>query len=441
MKAIFDFIINDFLCEPVILIGVLIAVGYILQKKSANKIIVGTITAMVGIQMVLYGGTQFTNLFRPIMNAVNKSTGIQGYIMDMYIMLGTSEEALGSRVALIGYVFVIAFAVNILLVFFGKWTKAKGVFLTSNIGIVQAQGILWLVISSLVSKSVPAVIVSGVLTGIYWAYSTTICYNAVQNVTGGANFTVGHNIQFGLWFFDKLAPHLGKKSQDVEKIKLPKWLKIFNNSIVSVCLVMWVFVGAFLIPLGWDGITELSEGVNPIIYILMIGINFSMNMVIIMEGVKLMCSELTESFKGIQQKIVPNAVPALDVPVLLSYSQNAATLGLIFCTLGTLVSIGLLIIFKSSIIVLPSFIPLFFAGGPIGVVANKRGGIKATVICSTLTGVIQTFGTVWAIKILNYPEAIGWSGMFDFASFWPAVTEIMRFISKIFGFGGYLISI
>ena len=105
-----------------------------------------------------------------------------------------------------------------------------------------------------------------------------------------------------------------------------------------------------------------------------------MYMVILLQGVRMLCSELTESFQGIQQKFVPDAIPAIDVAALLPFSPNAATLGFLFTTLGTVLSMGLLLVLGSPMMVLPGFTPLFFSGGPIGVVANKKGGLRAVVI-------------------------------------------------------------
>ena len=156
-----------------------------------------------------------------------------------------------------------------------------------------------------------------------------------------------------------------------------------------------------------------------------------MDMVILLTGVRMMCSEMTAAFKGIQEKIVPNAVPAIDVAALLPFSPNAATLGFVFCTIGTAISIGILLLMGSPILVLPGSTPLLFSGGPIGVVANKKGGIRAVMICCLLLGVIQSFGTVWAINLMQYPAGTGWSGMFDFATFWPAVTQVMKWIGGI----------
>ena len=432
MNVVLDFLLNDFLTKPVILIGLLICIGYLVKRESAVKTITGTISAMVGIQMVIFGGNQFTNTFKPIVTAVSEATGIQGYIMDSYAMKATSQEALEDRFGLMGYAFLIAFAVNIILVYFGKYTKAKGVFLTGNAGTAHAQSVLWLVLANLMVGNAAAVVITGVLVGVYWAYSTTLAAKVCDDVTGGAGFTVGHNQQIGIWFFGKIAHFFGKKEQDAENLKLPGWLSIFNNNVVATCVIMWIFVGGFMAPLGISGIQELAGKDNWIVYIISVGIAFSMDMVILLTGVRMMCAELTESFKGIQEKLVPNAIPAIDVAALLPFSPNAATLGFIFCTIGTVISIGILVLIKSPIMVLPGFVPLFFSGGPIGVVANKKGGIKAVIICCTLLGMIQSFGTIWAISLMQYPQGVGWSGMFDFSTVWPAITQIMNWIGGIF---------
>lgn len=432
MSGFFNFIVNDFLTEPVILIGLLICIGYILNKEKPVKIITGTISAMVGIQMVIFGGAQFTSIFKPITTAVANSLGIQGYIMDSYAMKATTQEALGNAFGLVGYVFLIAFAVNLLLVYFGKYTKAKGVFLTGNAGIAHSQAILWLVIAILGLSNSISVIIAGILCGIYWAFSTTLAFKTVEDITGGAGFTIGHNQQIGIWFFGKIARFFGKPEQNAENMKLPGWLSIFNNNVVSVSLIMAVFVGAFMAPLGISGIQELAGGTHWFNFIILTGIQFSMDMVILLTGVRMMCGELTGAFKGIQEKLVPNAIPAIDVAAILPFSPNAATLGFIFTTVGTVIAMVILVFMGAGVMVLPGFTPLFFSGGPIGIVANKYGGIKSLIICSIILGFIQTFGTVWAIGLMMYPAGSGWSGMFDFATFWPAVTEIMKLIANIF---------
>ena len=213
MNPIVKFLVSDFLTTPTIVIGLLILIGYLLQKAGPVKTINGTIGAMVGLQLIIFGGSQFSNVFKPIVTAVCNATGIQGYIMDSYAMKAASQEALGDRFGWMAFVFLIAFAVNLLLVFFGKYTHAKGVFLTGNAGTAHSQAMLWLIIANFALPSLWTIILSGVLVGIYWAFSTTLVAGTIDEVTEGGGFTVGHNQQIGLWFFGKLAPRVVEKAQ------------------------------------------------------------------------------------------------------------------------------------------------------------------------------------------------------------------------------------
>ncbi len=417
--------------EPTLLMGLLVCIGSIIGKNSAAKVITSTFTTMVGIQMVIFGGSQFSNAFKPITTAVFDSIGISGYIMDPYAMRAVTTEALGDLFGLVGYVYMIAFAINLIFVYFGKFTKAEGVLLTGNSGVAHSQAALWLVVAYLGLSNTASMVIAGILVGLYWAYSTTLAVGVCDKVTDGGGFTIGHNQQIGLWFFSKFAHKLGKPENDVENLSLPGWLGIFNNNVTAVAILMIVFMGAYMSPLGFAGITELAGGKHWLVYIVNLGIVFSMNMVILITGVRIMCSELVSAFKGIQDKVVPNAVPAIDVAALLPFSPNAATLGFVFTTLGTVAAMLVLLAINSPIMVLPGFIPLFFTGGAVGVVANKYGGIKSLIICCIILAFIQTFGTVWAIKLMEYPGGVGWNGMFDWATVWPAITEVLKFVGKL----------
>lgn len=429
-RAILDAIYN-LLMAPTVMMGLLVCVGYLLSKQSAVKVITGTISTMVGIQMVIFGGSQFSGTFKPITTAVSEAFGITGYIMDPYAMRATTTEALGDTFGLVGYVYLIAFAINLALVYFGKYTKAKGVLLTGNSGVAHSQAVLWLVVAYLGLGNTASMIIAGILVGLYWAYSTTLAVDVCDKVTDGGGFTIGHNQQIGLWFFSKIAGKFGDpKKSDAENLNLPGWLGIFNNNVASVAILMTVFMGVYMSPLGISGI-EAIGGKNWILYLILLGVEFSMDMVILLTGVRMMCGELVAAFKGIQERIVPNAVPAIDVAALLPFSPNAATLGFVFTTLGTVVAILLLWVFKSPIMVLPGFIPLFFTGGAVGVVANKYGGIKSIIVCCIILAFIQTFGTIWAINLMEYPGGVGWSGMFDWATVWPAVTEVLKVIGRL----------
>lgn len=431
-------VVQQFLLQPTFLIGILVAIGYALQKKDFVKTATGTVSAMVGLNLIVFGGSQFTAIFRPIVEAVSQVHGITGYIMDPYAMRAATLEGLGEFVGYSAYVFVLAFFVNLILVALGKYTKAKGIFLTGNTGLAHSQAVLWLVMYWFGVTPLAATIISGVILGIYWAISTTLPIKTIDEVTDGAGFTIGHNQNFGIWFFGKISRFYGKKGKDAENLSLPGWLGIFDHNVTAIAIIMTLFAGGFLLTIGPANIESmLTDGQSWIIYVINIGLNFAMYMVILLQGVRMLVGEISSSFKGIQEKFIPNAVPAVDVAALLPFSPNAATIGFVLTTIGTLIGMVLLYLTGSSMMVIPGFVPLFFAGGPIAVVSNKFGGMKAVVINSILLGIIQVFGSVWAINLSGLPNGVGWTGMFDWATVWPMIQQIFSWIAQVFNLGPF----
>lgn len=58
-------------------------------------------------------------------------------------------------------------------------------------------------------------------------------------------------------------------------------------------------------------------------------------------GVRLLLNELVPAFRGIAMRIVPDAKPALDCPVLFPYAPNAVIVGFLATTVGSI--IGMLV--------------------------------------------------------------------------------------------------
>ncbi|VDZ79859.1 PTS transport protein, component II [Salmonella bongori] len=119
-----------------------------------------------------------------------------------------------------------------------------------------------------------------------------------------------------------------------------------------------------------------------------------------------------------QDRFIPNAIPAVDVAALLPFSPNAATLGFVFCTFGTIFSMGILLLIHSPIMVLPGFVPLFFSGGPIGVLANRMGGYRSGHYLYFLVRDYSDFrygmGPIPLTGLAK--EGVGWTGIFDWAT-------------------------
>ncbi|MBM9832488.1 PTS ascorbate transporter subunit IIC, partial [Enterococcus faecalis] len=227
----------------------------------------------------------------------------------------------------------------------------------------------------------------GVICGLYWAVSSNMTVEATQRLTGGGGFAIGHQQQFAIWFVDKIADKLGNKEENLDNLKLPKFLSIFHDTVVASATLMLIFFGAILTILGPEIMSNpevITSGTlfNPekqsfFMYVIQTAFTFSVYLFILMQGVRMFVAELTNAFQGISSKLLPGSFPAVDVAASYGFgSPNAVLSGFAFGLIGQLITIALLVTFKSPILIITGFVPVFFDNAAIAVYADKRGGWK-----------------------------------------------------------------
>ena len=166
-------------------------------------------------------------------------------------------------------------------------------------------------------------------------------------------------------------------------------------------------------------------------YILTTSLNFAVYLAILQLGVRTFVTELTNSFQGISTRLLPGAVPGIDCAAVYGFgSPNAVTIGFLFGALGQFLAIIALIVFKSPVLVIAGFAPVFFDNATIAVFANNKGGIKAAMLMPFIAGLFQVFGSALIAHFVGLAAYGGYIGMFDWASIWPIFTVLMKF-------GGY----
>ncbi|ACD52606.1 PTS ascorbate transporter subunit IIC [Clostridium botulinum] len=449
LLSIWEFFQINILTNPAFFIGFIVLIGYLLLRRPLYEAIAGFIKAVVGYLILNVAAGGLVNNFRPILAGLKDRFNLTAAVIDPYFGQTAAQsavESVGRSFSLMMIVLLIAFLFNIVLVLFRKQTKIRTVFITGHIMVQQSATALWIVLFCFPDIiDTQAVIMLGLLLGTYWAVSSNLTVEATQELTEGGGFAVGHQQMFGIWLTDKLAGKIGNKEKSIEHLKLPGFLSIFNDNVVATGVLMLFFFGTIMGILGPDLLHQIDKGFaadkNFIFYIMEKSLNFAVYLSILQLGVKMFVSELTESFQGISSKLLPGSVPAVDCAATYGFGHaNAVTIGFLFGALGQFISIIGLIVFKSPVLIITGFVPVFFDNATFAVYANKKGGLKAAMIIPFISGIIQVLGGAFAAYYFGLAQFGGWHGNFDFATVWPVIGVLMNNLHYV-GFGIALVAL
>jgi PTS system ascorbate-specific IIC component len=111
-------------------------------------------------------------------------------------------------------------------------------------------------------------------------------------------------------------------------------------------------------------------------------------------GIGMMVNELKVCIEGISKRLIQGATMSVDASLALKYRPTAVLIGFLVSFLGGLLFMALTIALNHvapqtfHVIVLPSLLVMFFLGGIVGVFADIKGGIIATVVASFIIGIL-----------------------------------------------------
>lgn len=389
-----DVIMKDILGTPAILVGLFALVGLLLQKKAGSEVISGTLKTIMGFIILNAGATVVIGSLDFFGKMFEKAFHIQGVVPNNEAIVAVAQNAFGTETALI---MLLGMIVNIIL---ARFTPFKYIFLTGHHSLFGAC-LVAAVLSVGGLSGVPLVLIGSVILGLWMVLSPAILQPYVRQITGSDDIAVGHFGSIGYWVSGFIAKRVGNKEKTTEEIKVPKSLGFLRDSSVAVALTMAIMFLVVTLCAGQHYVeTQLSGGTNFIVFAIIQSITFAAGVYIILSGVRMVIAEIVPSFKGIADKIVPNAKPALDVPAVFPFAPNAVIIGFLFSFVAGLISMALLPLFGLAVII-PGLVPHFFTGAAAGVFGNAAGGRRGAMIGSFVNGLIISFLPALLLPVLG----------------------------------------
>ncbi len=401
------FIINV-LSTPAILVGLLAFLGLVLQRKPVEVVIKGTIKTIVGF-LVLTAGASFllSGSLSAFGDLFNYAFNMQGVVPNNEAIVSLALEDYATATA---YIMCLGMVFNIILARFSRW---RYIFLTGHHTLYMAC-MLAVILKVGGLDGWQLWLGGGLLLGFVMAFSPAFLQPTMRKIVNTDELGFGHFGGAGYWFSAQCAK-VFKGSKSTEDVKFPQRLTFLRDTTVAIGLTMVLFflivtavaVGRGVLSGDANAIVEQYPNLSTLLNIgaetpthwavwaILRGLSFAAGVSIILSGVRLIVGEIVPAFRGIAEKLVPGAIPAIDCPVVFPYAPNAVLIGFLTSFLGGLVGLAVLGLINTALVpvalILPGVIPHFFCGASAGVFANAEGGLKGCIFGSFMHGLLITF--------------------------------------------------
>ncbi len=411
---------------PTFILGLVAFFGLLLQKKTFSEIVTGTVKTMAGVVILFSAVDLIGTAVAPISEMFAQIYQYEGTaaVADWTAFLAN----FGLEVVL---VMVFGFLVNL---FLARVTKWKYVFLTGHIMFWNAFMVTAALADGGKLSGIPLIVIGSIVLGIILTALPALISPFVFKLTGNRDFTIGHSTTIiavigaylGKWFGDP------KKNTEDTKIS-DKW-SFMKSMTVSTTLVMFLLFIVLGIISGWSWTATTYGAGSSLITILALfykAILFGASLTILLTGVRMMLSEITPAFKGLADKVVPNAIPALDCPMIFPYGQNALTIGFPIAVISSMVALVIFGLTGYPYMLLPTIVAAFFDVGPACILANSTGGRRGVIITAIVGGFLMIGFQAAALPfIMN--SAAGFVNLYGGNDF-GIIAVVVGGIAKLFG--------
>lgn len=432
MQEVLEFIIFQLLDKAPVFLALIAFVGLWAQKKSPSQILDGVIKTVIGLLIIVIGAQTLLGSMGPIMTTLNQAFGVKGVVPANEAAFALAMTTMANSITM---TFVLGFVIHLALVYVIPYKMFKNVYLTAHMMLFLSTFLNLTLPVVMKISGTPLLILSSVLCALYWTLTP-----AIPRVIGrsflGDDFTLGHHQQVGAALAAWLGKVFGNKEYDAENLKLPKSIAIFRDNTISMTILMAAIFLCIGIAAGQPAIAKIAGKDNWIIWLVLRGFQFTAGIVVLLSGVRMFIGSIVPAFKGISEKIIPNAVPALDCPTVYPFSPVGAMLGFLSSVAAAILFTLILLVAGSAIIVFPSPIIMFFDGCTMGVFGNKYGGWRGAVAAGSISSFLAHWGCLVIYPLMGpvYGSGLMFSNI-DFTLVWLPLLYLIKFIAPLLGMG------
>lgn len=426
--SIFLEVIQEILSTPAILVGLIALIGLLAQKKPVEDVIKGTIKTILGFIVLGAGADVIVGSLEHFGTIFNFAFNVQGVVPNNEAIVSLALDDFAQATALI---MALGMVMNIIL---ARFSKLKYIFLTGHHTLYMA-ALIAVVLSVGGLQGTQLIIGGAALLGFTMVIFPAMIQKPMEAVTGTTDIAFGHFGTIGYVFAAWVGKLVGNKEESTEHVEFPKRLSFLRDTSVAIALTMITFfiVVTLVASFKPDFDPAMFNDQNWLLFSLMQGLTFAAGVFIVLSGVRMVIAEIVPAFKGISEKLVPNAKPALDCPVVFPYAPNAVLIGFLTSFAGGVLGLFILMgLGKAGVnlpLILPGVIPHFFCGATAGVFANATGGRRGAIIGSFAHGLLITFLPALLMPVLG---VLGFAGTTfsdtDFTVVGIVLGNISRFV-------------
>jgi PTS system ascorbate-specific IIC component len=363
---------------PAVVLGLIALIGLLVQKRPAGEVLSGTLKTILGLLIMNIGIGALIAALVPIQKMFE--VGIPAGGFETFV---TFDEAVVSAVqttnvaelgAAIAWTMLFGYIIHILL---ARFTPFHYIYLTGHMIWIHAGAFAILFYGFGLSFAM-VVLLASIVDGIYMTVMPALAQPVMRKITNSDEIAFGHGQtllnMLGAW----VGKFIGNPEDSAEKVKVSEKLNFFRDMAISISLIMLIvaLVAAIMavIQVGTAGFAaDISGGQNWLVYTILQALGFTAGVLVLLQGVRMLIGEIVPAFKGIAERVIPGAKPALDCPVIYPFAPNSLIIGLISGTIGQVLGMIFLALIRWPV-PLPSMIAAFFASGAGAIFGNATGG-------------------------------------------------------------------